>query len=72
MTVEDYSRKEVNQKMHVLFVRHGQSENNVIEAQVGDCAAFYQRRVVDPALSSLGERQAEGRVRVLFWMMQPD
>ena len=44
--------------MHILLVRHGQSTNNVIEAEVGDCPDFYQRRQVDPPLSSLGEQQA--------------
>lgn len=44
--------------MHLLLIRHGQSTNNIIEAELGDCPAFYQRRVVDPALSELGERQA--------------
>eukprot|EP00908_Phaeocystis_cordata_P025520 Transcript_7971.p1 GENE.Transcript_7971~~Transcript_7971.p1 ORF type:complete len:361 (-),score=103.20 Transcript_7971:100-1068(-) len=49
--------------MHILLVRHGQSTNNVIEAELGDCPEFYQRRVVDPALSSLGERQAAALAR---------
>lgn len=44
--------------MHILLVRHGQSLNNVIEAELGDCPEFYQRRAIDPALSRLGERQA--------------
>ena len=50
---------------HLLLVRHGQSTNNVIEAQLGDCPEFYQRRVVDPPLSALGLAQAEALGRHL-------
>lgn len=51
--------------MHLLLVRHGQSANNVIEAELGDTPAFYQRRTVDPPLSALGERQAQALGRHL-------
>jgi len=44
--------------MHILLIRHGQSTNNVVEAALGDCPEFYQRRVVDPPLSPLGQSQA--------------
>ena len=50
---------------HVLLIRHGQSENNVIEAALGDCPEFYQRRVIDPPLSALGLKQAEALGRHL-------
>ena len=46
--------------MHLLLVRHGQSTNNVIDAEigVGPGSDFWLRRVVDPPLSALGEKQA--------------
>ncbi|CAK9014613.1 unnamed protein product [Durusdinium trenchii] len=44
--------------MHLLLVRHGQSENNLLEATHGAGAAFYCKRSVDPPLSKLGRRQA--------------
>ena len=43
---------------HVILVRHGQSENNVIESEVGDTPEFYTRRSIDPKLSALGHQQA--------------
>ena len=45
--------------MHLLLIRHGQSTNNVVEAEKGDGADFNAARLPDPALSPLGERQAE-------------
>ena len=44
--------------MHILLVRHGESSNNQIEAELGECHSYYQRRAVDPGLSALGEEQA--------------
>lgn len=41
--------------MHLYFVRHGQSENNLLWAQ----SASYEGRVADPALTAAGEEQAE-------------
>lgn len=45
--------------MHVLLVRHGQSENNILEAAHGSGEAFYGKRSIDPPLSKLGHQQAE-------------
>ena len=47
--------------MHFYFIRHGQSENNLLWAN-GDS---YEERVADPALTSAGERQAELVARFL-------
>jgi len=44
--------------MHLLLVRHGQSENNLLEAAHGAGEAFYEKRSIDPPLSKLGEQQA--------------
>jgi len=44
--------------LHVILVRHGQSINNVVEAEVGDTPEFYARRSTDPTLSALGHQQA--------------
>lgn len=57
--------------MHILMIRHGQSTNNVIEAALGDSREFYQRRTVDPPLSSLGEQQAEALGRYLGAQLRP-
>ena len=43
---------------HVILIRHGQSENNVIESEFGDTTDFYARRCPDPKLSALGHQQA--------------
>ena len=45
--------------MHLLLVRHGQSMNNVIEAEVGGGEDFLRRRSIDPPLSTLGRSQAD-------------
>jgi len=45
--------------MHLLLIRHGQSQNNILEAALGAGEAFNGQRVVDPPLSELGEGQAE-------------
>jgi len=44
--------------MHLLLIRHGQSQNNILEAAHGAGKAYDEGRVVDPPLSQLGERQA--------------
>jgi len=51
-------------KMHILLVRHGESSNNQIEAELGECHSYYQRRAVDPGLSALGEEQARTHTRI--------
>eukprot|EP00966_Prymnesium_polylepis_P230984 5345434-Prymnesium_polylepis.1 len=43
-----------NVAMHVVLVRHGQSENNVIEQAHGESDAFFSKRSIDPPLSALG------------------
>jgi 2,3-bisphosphoglycerate-dependent phosphoglycerate mutase len=47
--------------MHFYFIRHGQSENNHLWAQSNS----YDDRVADPALTAVGERQAELLARLL-------
>mmetsp|Transcript_60555 Transcript_60555/g.112396 ORF Transcript_60555/g.112396 Transcript_60555/m.112396 type:complete len:314 (+) Transcript_60555:45-986(+) len=44
--------------MHVLLIRHGQSANNILEAEHGSGARFNQMRSTDPPLSALGVQQA--------------
>ena len=46
--------------MRVLFIRHGQSANNVLaESQGHDYAAYMAGRLPEPPLSEIGHRQAE-------------
>jgi hypothetical protein len=46
--------------IRVLLVRHGQSDNNVVQSRVGaDEARWLELREDDPALSTTGESQAE-------------
>ncbi len=41
--------------MQLYFIRHGQSENNLLYTQTGDRVG----RLVDPALTAVGEEQAQ-------------
>ncbi|CAE7323790.1 unnamed protein product [Symbiodinium natans] len=45
--------------MHLLLVRHGQSKNNILEAEHGAGKDFNSKRCVDPPLSDLGKLQAQ-------------
>ncbi|CAE7231638.1 unnamed protein product [Symbiodinium necroappetens] len=45
--------------MHLLLIRHGQSKNNVLEAEHGAGSEFNNKRSIDPPLSDLGILQAE-------------
>eukprot|EP00931_Biecheleriopsis_adriatica_P086915 TRINITY_DN61469_c0_g1_i1.p1 TRINITY_DN61469_c0_g1~~TRINITY_DN61469_c0_g1_i1.p1 ORF type:complete len:328 (-),score=56.47 TRINITY_DN61469_c0_g1_i1:56-1039(-) len=45
--------------MHLLLVRHGQSANNILEAELGCGSGFNAARSVDPPLSPLGVKQAQ-------------
>eukprot|EP00419_Tripos_fusus_P011192 CAMPEP_0172660584 /NCGR_PEP_ID=MMETSP1074-20121228/4145_1 /TAXON_ID=2916 /ORGANISM="Ceratium fusus, Strain PA161109" /LENGTH=297 /DNA_ID=CAMNT_0013476215 /DNA_START=49 /DNA_END=942 /DNA_ORIENTATION=+ len=49
--------------MHVILIRHGQSSNNLHEAALGMCPEYHKLRSADPALSPLGEAQAEHLAR---------
>lgn len=47
-------------RVRVLFIRHGQSANNVLaESQGHDYAAYMAGRLPEPPLSEIGHRQAE-------------
>jgi broad specificity phosphatase PhoE len=45
--------------MHLLLIRHGESQNNVIEAKYGDGEVFATTRSSDPELSERGFSQAD-------------
>mmetsp|Transcript_32022 Transcript_32022/g.75069 ORF Transcript_32022/g.75069 Transcript_32022/m.75069 type:complete len:329 (-) Transcript_32022:50-1036(-) len=45
--------------MHLILIRHGQSANNILEAEHGSGDDFNKRRSHDPPLSALGRQQAE-------------
>jgi len=47
--------------MQLYYIRHGQSENNSLHAQIGS----HEGRCEDPALTELGVRQAECAAAVL-------
>ena len=42
--------------MKIFFIRHGESENNVIEAENPE--EYYYLRILDPQLTNLGIQQA--------------
>lgn len=44
--------------LHIILVRHGQSENNVLEAECASPAAYNELRSSDPPLSAIGHQQA--------------
>lgn len=45
--------------MHLLLIRHGESENNRLEAVYGATVTFEELRSVDPELSARGQTQAQ-------------
>ena len=54
-----------NRAVHIYFIRHGQSENNILEGRDD----YRQKRTEDPGLTDLGSRQVEA---VAHWFESPE